>query len=139
MWSGEWLRMPVAIKVFSDDYDESHADDSIGSGAAGGGTSGSRGGPERRLESLITEAEVLAQIRHPNVCLFLALCIERKVCVVSELYSGGSVYDFLHGPKPRRFRRMQALDLVKDVARGMVGCLDFLLDAIRCTFDSRNF
>lgn len=120
VWSGEWLHMPVAVKVFNDEETGSQSGNSGHSETGGSSSNKNRAGTERHLENMIAEAHVLAQIRHPNVCLFLALCVEPKLCVISELYSGGSVHDFLHGPKPRRFRTKQALDLITDVARGMV-------------------
>jgi Ca2+-binding EF-hand superfamily protein len=112
VWAGEWLHMPVAVKVFNEDEEPQ-------GGAEGGGTGA--GSVDRKLVGdLIAEAGVLMQVRHPNVCLFLCLCIEPKVCVVSELYLGGSVHDFLHGLNRRRFGTRQALEMITNVARGMM-------------------
>lgn len=111
VWAGEWLHMPVAVKVFKED------DEALGNT----GTENAHGGSidTKLVGDLIDEAAVLMQVRHPNVCLFLCLCIEPKVCVVSELYLGGSVHDYLHKATRNRFGSKQALALIADVARGM--------------------
>lgn len=111
VWAGEWLHMPVAVKVFSEEEDPSGSVD---------GENVASGSLDRKLVGdLIAEAGVLMQVRHPNVCLFLCLCIEPKVCIVSELYLGGSVHEYLHGSTPHRFGPKQALEMITDVARGM--------------------
>lgn len=111
VWAGEWLHMPVAVKVFNEDDDTPASVDGDNAGA---------GSLDRKLVGdLIAEAGVLMQVRHPNVCLFLCLCIEPKVCIVSELYLGGSVHEYLHGSTPHRFTPKQALEMIADVARGM--------------------
>lgn len=111
VWAGEWLHMPVAVKVFNEETDSSGIldGDDVGTGSL-----------DRKLVGdLISEARVLMQVRHPNVCLFLCLCIEPKVCIVSELYLGGSVHDYLHGSTPHCFAPKLALEMITDVARGM--------------------
>lgn len=111
VWAGEWLHMPVAVKVFNEEADSTGSVD---------GDNVAAGSLDRKLVGdLIAEAGVLMQVRHPNVCLFLCLCIEPKVCIVSELYLGGSVHEYLHGSTPHRFAPKQALEMITDVARGM--------------------
>lgn len=117
VWAGEWLHMPVAVKVFNEDG----CSDAPHTARGGGGEDGGHTNVDVRLVGdLISEANVLKRVRHPNVCLFLCLCIEPKVCMVSELYRGGSVHDFLHGVKARRFGPRKALEMITNVARGMM-------------------
>jgi Ca2+-binding EF-hand superfamily protein len=111
VYAGEWLHMPVAVKIFNeDDETRGNADVDSAHGAI----------IDRKLVGdLIEEASVLMQVRHPSVCLFLCLCIEPKVCIVSELYLGGSVHDYLHGANPRSFAPNKARELISHVAQGL--------------------
>lgn len=106
VWAGQWLHMPVAIKVFGSlEYEE---DDT---------TSCS----ELRMKNFLAEVETLSQLRHPNVLLYMGACIdpEKPLCIVSELFNGGSVYDYLHGLNAKPFSTTQATFVALGVARGM--------------------
>lgn len=108
VWAAEWLHMPVAVKVMNDEETslQLNEDNSVRS--------------SRRVGDYLSEIDCLTQIRHPNVCLYMGMCIYPKVCIVTELYLGGSVHDFLHGPNPRVFEPALALDMISNVARGML-------------------
>lgn len=108
----EWLHVPVAVKVFND-----------GHGDAAGIEKLSTADEERRkaiVGDYVEEFWLLLQIRHPNCLLYMGICFEPVVCIVTELYSGGSVSNYLHGPNPRKFTPQQALDMISGVARGML-------------------
>ena len=47
-----------------------------------------------RLALVLEQVGIMASIRHPNVVLFMGMCIEPP-CLVSEWCSRGSVYDIL--------------------------------------------
>lgn len=73
----------------------------------------------------LREVELLSNLRHPNVLLYMGACVKQTspLCIVSELVTGGSLYDALHGGPNRR--RLDFSPLVKlrfslDVARGML-------------------
>ncbi|GJQ09296.1 hypothetical protein GpartN1_g1087.t1 [Galdieria partita] len=105
VWAGQWLHMPVAIKVFrSVEYEE--ADTSAN---------------EMRMKNFLAEVETLSQLRHPNVLLYMGACVdpEKPLCIVSELFNGGSVYDYLHGLYAKPFSLSQATHVALGVARGM--------------------
>ncbi|EME32614.1 Probable serine/threonine-protein kinase [Galdieria sulphuraria] len=105
VWAGQWLHMPVAIKVFrSVEYDEADTNAN-----------------ELRMKNFLTEVETLSQLRHPNVLLYMGACVdpEKPLCIVSELFNGGSVYDYLHGLYAKPFSLAQATHVALGVARGM--------------------
>lgn len=112
VWACEWLHMPVAVKVFHDadenpvgmDYLSTSIDEVRKS----------------MVGDYLREIELLTQIRHPSTLLYMGVCMEPKLCIVTELYLGGSVYEYLHGPNPHRFGPEQALEMISSVARGML-------------------
>lgn len=107
----EWMHVPVAVKVFND-----------GQGDAAGIEKLANPFEEQRksvVGDYVEEFWLLLQIRHPNCLLYMGICFEPVVCIVTELYTGGSVASFLHGPNPRKFSPEQALEMISGVARGM--------------------
>lgn len=57
VWRGTWRGTPVAVKVLS--------------GALQRDTM-----PEAELKAFVDEVSMLARLRHPNICLFMGVCIE---------------------------------------------------------------
>mmetsp|Transcript_88 Transcript_88/g.238 ORF Transcript_88/g.238 Transcript_88/m.238 type:complete len:589 (+) Transcript_88:3-1769(+) len=110
VYAGEWLHLPVAIKVFNDMDALPDFNDSDSSASQG----------ENRSD-VLREIELLSQLRHPNVLLYLGACVEpgKPLCIVTEHYSGGSVYELLHGQLTHRLNRHAYYTLVLGVARGM--------------------
>jgi serine/threonine protein kinase len=101
--------MPVAVKVFD-------RQTAVFAGSAPDETS-----HKEQQRDIMCEINVLTKLRHPNICLYMGMCMTTdRICIVSELYCGGSVHEFLHGVKPRRFSPCQALDMISDVAQAMV-------------------
>lgn len=111
VYEGVWLHIPVAVKVFNDGHGE----------AAGIETLATSDEEVRKdvVGDYVEEFWLLLQIRHPNCLLYMGICFEPYVCIVTELYTGGSVANFLHGPNPRKFTPAKALDMLAGVARGM--------------------
>ncbi|KAI0565216.1 Serine/threonine protein kinase [Gracilaria domingensis] len=107
----QWMHVPVAVKVFKD-----------GRGDAAGVDKLSTSVEESRRDVVgdyVEEFWLLLQIRHPNCLLYMGICFEPVVCIVTELYTGGSVANYLHGPNPRRFAPQKAVEMLCGVARGM--------------------
>lgn len=112
VWECEWLHVPVAVKVFNN-----------GQGEAAGIESLSTANETIRKEIVgdyVEEFWLLLQIRHPNCLLYMGICFEPVVCIITELYSGGSVSNFLHGAHPRKFTPEKALQMISGVAKGML-------------------
>eukprot|EP00172_Hildenbrandia_rubra_P000098 Plantae.Rhodophyta-Hildenbrandia_rubra.ctg10445.p1 GENE.Plantae.Rhodophyta-Hildenbrandia_rubra.ctg10445~~Plantae.Rhodophyta-Hildenbrandia_rubra.ctg10445.p1 ORF type:complete len:687 (-),score=122.67 Plantae.Rhodophyta-Hildenbrandia_rubra.ctg10445:3728-5683(-) len=75
----------------------------------------------REAQSFNSEVQLLTQLRHPNVQLYLGACTDPQYpfCIVSEIIEGGSLFDYLHkclnGPPDV----IKAMNVAQDVARGM--------------------
>lgn len=111
VYQGTWMHIPVAVKVFND-----------GNGEAAGIEGLATADEEMRkaiVGDYVEEFWLLLQIRHPNCLLYMGICFEPVVCIVTELFSGGSVASFLHGPNARKFTPFKALEMISCVARGM--------------------
>lgn len=111
VYEGEWLHIPVAVKVFNDGHGEAAGIDKLASVDE-----------EMRKDVVgdyVEEFWLLLQIRHPNCLLYMGICFEPFVCIVTELYTGGSVTNFLHGPNPRKFTPEKGHEMLCGVARGM--------------------
>lgn len=80
VWRGTWRGTPVAVKVLS--------------GALQRETM-----PEVELKAFVDEVSMLARLRHPNICLFMGVCIEPpNRAIVTELVTRGSLWDVLRTP-----------------------------------------
>ena len=79
VWKGTWNSTPVAVKILS-----STCQNSI---------------PQQILASFQEEVRIISSIRHPNICLFLAACLEPPSRAIStELVIRGSLWDVLRIP-----------------------------------------
>ncbi|CAA2988443.1 serine threonine- kinase STY46-like isoform X1 [Olea europaea subsp. europaea] len=65
------------------------------------------------------EVYILRKVRHKNIVQFMGACTRPPLlCIVTELMSGGSVYDFLH--KQKGVLKLPAiLNVAIDVSKGM--------------------
>lgn len=79
-----------------------------------------------KLEELKTEVEIMTQLRHPCILLFMGVCTEpNNIAIVMEYVEGRSLDRILHDPKiplpPAR-----QLHIAKGIAKGMtwLHCLD---------------
>eukprot|EP01116_Phalansterium_solitarium_P021022 TRINITY_DN6399_c0_g1_i2.p1 TRINITY_DN6399_c0_g1~~TRINITY_DN6399_c0_g1_i2.p1 ORF type:complete len:531 (+),score=104.83 TRINITY_DN6399_c0_g1_i2:286-1878(+) len=72
---------------------------------------------ERTLEEFRKEVDIMTQMRHPKVVLFMGACTEPgKLMMVSELLQG-SLYDLLR--KNKDISLVQRIKFCKDTAAGM--------------------
>lgn len=74
------------------------------------------------VHSFLKEVEILSRLRHPDVLLYMGVCIDGDDCfMISEYLENGSLYDHLHGKK-----RKDPLDpariheLLKGILRAMM-------------------
>ncbi|GAB0495206.1 hypothetical protein MMPV_006504 [Pyropia vietnamensis] len=51
------------------------------------------------LQACLAEVEVLSALRHPNLLLYMGCAVQphKPLCIVSELFPGGSLHTYLHG------------------------------------------
>lgn len=79
VWRGDWKGTPVAVKILS----SACQSDNI---------------PAQILSSFEDEIGILSQLRHPNICLFLGVCLDPpNRAIVTELVSA-SLWDGLRKP-----------------------------------------
>lgn len=107
----QWMHVPVAVKVFNDGHGDAASMEKLSTSI--------EEGRKDTVGDYVEEFWLLLQIRHPNCLLYMGICFEPVVCIVTELYTGGSVANYLHGPNPRRFAPEKALEMLCGVARGM--------------------
>ena len=52
--------------------------------------------PAPLLKSFLDEVEMLSSLRHPNICLYMAACLDPpNRAIVTELVSRGSLWEVL--------------------------------------------
>lgn len=86
VYRGVWKGTPVAIKILSsidDDFQQYDGEAACDM-------------PSKVLSAFEEEVTILAQLRHPNICLLLGVCVEQhRKAIVTELVSRGSLWDAL--------------------------------------------
>uniref|UniRef100_A0A0G4GN76 Protein kinase domain-containing protein n=1 Tax=Chromera velia CCMP2878 TaxID=1169474 RepID=A0A0G4GN76_9ALVE len=90
----------------------------------------------RVLKEFVGEATVLRSLRHPNIALFLGVCVaDGYQSIVSEFVEGGSLYDWLH----RRKRFLTAAQSLS-IAEGICNAMAYLhsRDLLHCDLKSSN-
>ncbi|GAB0490265.1 hypothetical protein MMPV_001497 [Pyropia vietnamensis] len=75
--------------------------------------------------SFLREVELLSNLRHPNVLLYMGACVKATapLCIVSEHVQGGSLHDNLHGTSSKTRLISSPSDrllISLDIARGML-------------------
>ncbi|OSX72034.1 hypothetical protein BU14_0478s0002 [Porphyra umbilicalis] len=75
------------------------------------------------IENFKKEARLNSKLRHPNIVLFMGVCVEpAHVCIVTELMERGNVRDLLVGPpggKPVKLDWAMRLSWAMDTAMGV--------------------
>jgi len=103
VFEGEWLHLPVAIKVLNEF----------------GPTSTSKAA---QRDVLLQEVGVLTKLRHPNIVLYMGVCIDldQPLCVIVELFEGGNLLDFIQSSGYGALSRHKKAHIALAVARGML-------------------
>ena len=72
------------------------------------------------MEELKKEVQILSNLRHPNVVLYIGACTQdpTNLCIVTEWCARGSLFDVLHNPTVHINCKMM-LDLAMGIAQGM--------------------
>ncbi|GMI82455.1 serine/threonine/tyrosine kinase 46 [Hibiscus trionum] len=74
---------------------------------------------ENLRKEFTQEVNIMRKIRHKNVVQFIGACTSPpSLCIVTELMSGGSIYDLLHKQKSG-FKLPFLLKVAIDVSKGM--------------------
>lgn len=104
-----------------------HSGATKGDGSMMSGPTDSQASPRTSQQSafFLREVELLSNLRHPNVLLYMGACVRPSspLCIVSELVTGGSLHDAIHGQLGRRrltFTVLMKMRISLDLARGML-------------------
>lgn len=76
------------------------------------------------MQALLDECKLFAKLRHPNVVLFLGICLDLpNLALVTEYMDEGSLWDTLHPDRQTKSANPipwdKNLKVLADVARGM--------------------
>lgn len=69
-----------------------------------------------QLEEVAKESSVMTGLRHPNILLFMGVCIEPEIAIVTEYMPRGSLHDIIHNDRitlPVPLIRNMGLDVLK--------------------------
>lgn len=74
-----------------------------------------------KYKSFLEEVQVMSALRHPNLVMYMGAVVDPKnpLCIVSELFGGGSVHDYLHTSRSFVPQIRDAMHICTSVARGM--------------------
>lgn len=76
VFRASWLGQEVAVKEYGTNYKRLH---------------------RRKVADFIKEVEVISNLRHPNIVLYMGVCINPpKLYMITEFLEGGSLFDLLH-------------------------------------------
>lgn len=76
---------------------------------------------QAKYRNFVREVEMMSVVRHPNLVLYMGACGDPNtpLCIVSELFTGGSMFEYLHGMGEFRPSVKIALKFALHIARGM--------------------
>lgn len=74
-----------------------------------------------KYREFVHEVELMSVVRHPNLVLYMGACANpfTPLCIVSELFTGGSLHDYLHENEDFRPSPHTATSVSLSIARGM--------------------
>ena len=109
VWRGTWGGTPVAVKLLTNlllpignnnnnnNHDANSNNENNNNAVAMRAIADQKG--QQLLAAFEEEVTMLAKLRHPNICLFLGVCLEPPHrAIVTELVSRGSLWDALRIP-----------------------------------------
>eukprot|EP00828_Plagiopyla_frontata_P041224 TRINITY_DN5802_c0_g1_i10.p1 TRINITY_DN5802_c0_g1~~TRINITY_DN5802_c0_g1_i10.p1 ORF type:complete len:277 (-),score=26.68 TRINITY_DN5802_c0_g1_i10:643-1473(-) len=74
---------------------------------------------KKKIADFFQEVIVISNLRHPNVLLYMGVCIhEFKLLMITEYLEGGSLFDLLH-KKHSKLSEERKLLISEDIALGM--------------------
>lgn len=131
VYKGTFLMSPVAVKVFRVNgpanfaSSESKGDEDPSAMSRRMSTNAlqrfASTASQTKYENFMREVEMMSLVRHPNLVLYMGACGDpvTPLCIVSELFTGGSLYEFLHSDPAFRPDLKTAISFALNIARGM--------------------
>jgi len=80
-------------------------------------------------QDMIDEASFLAELRHPNILMLLAVCVDSSnICLVTEFVERGSLFDVLHrkGEDKREARKIRKPSIILKILRHIAIAMAYL-------------
>lgn len=127
-----YLMSPVAVKVFhvnlktpfssNEDMEDEMSSGGLNELSAGAALTrfASTNSQSKYLE-FVREVELMSVVRHPNLVLYMGASGDpfTPLCIVSELFTGGSLHDYLHNDPDFQPPLNVSLSFALNIARGM--------------------
>ncbi|CAD8051589.1 unnamed protein product [Paramecium primaurelia] len=97
VFKGNWLGQDVAIKSYCQKQDQSQN--------------------KQTMADFLKEVQVISDLRHPNIVLYMGVCIKRhNFYLITEYMENGSLYDYIH---KRKTKNLNFVHIIEDIALGM--------------------
>ncbi|CAD8147805.1 unnamed protein product [Paramecium octaurelia] len=97
VFKGNWLGQDVAIKSYCQKQDQSKN--------------------KQTMADFLKEVQVISELRHPNIVLYMGVCIKRhNFYLITEYMENGSLYDHIHKKKSKN---LNFVHIIEDIALGM--------------------
>ena len=98
VYKGKYLHQVVAVKVYK-----------------------KQNNSRFHIKSFLKEVEILSHLRHPDILLYMGVCVDGDDCyMISEYLENGSLFDHLHGKKRRNpLERSTIFDILKGILRAL--------------------
>ncbi len=90
----------------------------------------------KKVANFLKEVEVISSLRHPNIVLYMGVCInERRIFMITEYVSKDSLYNYLHKSK-LPIPTEHLVPICEDIALGM--CYLHDRQVMHCDLKSSN-
>ncbi|CAD8156776.1 unnamed protein product [Paramecium pentaurelia] len=97
VFKGIWLGQDVAIKSYCKRKDEQKH--------------------KQLMADFLKEVQVISNLRHPNIVLYMGVCIKRhNFYLITEYMENGSLYDHIH---KRKTKNLNFIQIIEDITLGM--------------------
>ncbi|CAK71557.1 unnamed protein product (macronuclear) [Paramecium tetraurelia] len=97
VFKGNWLGQDVAIKSYCKKKEQQKH--------------------KQLMADFLKEVQVISNLRHPNIVLYMGVCIKRhNFYLITEYMENGSLYDHIHKKKTKNLNFIQ---IIEDITLGM--------------------
>ena len=98
VFKGKWRGTEVAIKQFTIEFSES----------------------EKKLNKFIKELQVISQVRHPNLLMFMGICVDQpKLCIVTELVPNSTLFYAIHKNRQKQLSLAERFSISIQIGKGL--------------------
>lgn len=72
------------------------------------------------IKEFYRELNAFINLRHPNLVIFMGVCLETPLCLLIEYCAGGDLFTYLHKRKNLFITWEQKLIILKEITKGML-------------------